>query len=477
MKRITLLIASLIFIVSACDFDKFQEDANRTTEAPPGLILTNLIVNSFNNLDNGAQEASRMMTWVDGQSQSQYYNWQRSGFGGYANIRQAVKMMEEAERLSLPNYTALAKFFKAYHFYQLTMTFGDIPFSEALGGFEENYLPQYDDQESVFAEILNLLMEANMELSNSEPELLGDVLYAGDIGSWKKAINSFRLRVLMTLSNQEGNSTIDIRGQFSAIVGDPSTYPIMESNSDNLALQHYDIAGSRYPFFNNQNFKVAFPLEQTFVELMKERSDPRLFQIATMNSGGTDPTDFNSYGGLDGSAAFEDFQAGFLSGVASFPATRYSDDPTAEPSVTMGFAEVQFILAEAVELGWIGGDAQVFYDAGITANMDFYGIDAGSIATYLGGPNVTYNSSSGIEMINTQKYFTYFLSSGWEPFYNQRRTGFPVFSTTDFNSGQIPVRWMYPQNELILNTVNVEAAIQNQFGGNDNINGQMWLVK
>jgi hypothetical protein len=464
-------------VLSACDFDKFQDDPNRTTEAPPGLILTNLIVNTFNNLDNGAQEAARMMTWVDGQSSSQYYNWQRAGFGGYGNIRQTVKMVEEAERLALPNYIALAKFFQAYHYYQLTMSFGDIPLSDALGGFEANYQPEYDSQEAVFASILLLLEQANEGLSSAEPELIGDVMFAGSVIQWKKAINSFRLRVLMTLSNQAGSSSIDIRGQFGNIVGDPSTYPIMESNEDNLALQHYDIAGSRYPYFDNQNMKVAFPLERTFVELLKERNDPRLFQIAGMNAAGTDPNDFNSYGGIDGSAAFEDFQAEFLSGVGSFPALRYSEDPTTESSVTMGYAEVQFILAEAVALNWMAGDAQFFYNAGITANMEFYGIDAGANAAYLLEPNVVYNAGSGIEMINTQKYFTYFLSSGWEPFYNQRRTGFPEFSTTDFNGGQIPVRWMYPQSELNLNTNNVDAAIQSQFAGDDNINGQMWLVK
>ncbi|WP_462248475.1 SusD/RagB family nutrient-binding outer membrane lipoprotein [Ekhidna sp.] len=477
MKKIISSIALSLILLTACDFNEFQDDPNRTIEAPPGLILTNLIVNTFNNLDNSAQEASRMMTWVDGQSSSQYYNWQRSGFGAYGNIRQTAKMIEEAERLSLPNYIALAKFFQAFHYYQLTMAFGDIPFSDALGGFDDEYQPTYDDQESVFSGILALLDEANDELSNGEPDLIGDVMFNGNITMWKKAINTFRLRVLMTLSNQDGSSSIDISGQFNDIVGDPATYPIMESNDDNLALQHFDIAGSRYPFFDNQNFKVAFPLEITLVNLLKDRNDPRLFQIATMNSNGTDPMDFDSYGGIDGSAPFEEFQAQFLSGEASFPALRYSDDPTAEASVTMGYSELQFILAEAVVLGWIAGDAQVFYNNGITASMQFYGIDDADITTYLGGSNVIYSGANAIEMINTQKYLTYFLSSGWEPFYNQRRTGFPTFSTTDFNDGQVPVRWMYPQSELNLNTTNVESAIQSQFGGEDTINGQMWLLQ
>lgn len=477
MKKITIAIFIITLLFSACDFEKYQIDPNRTSEAPPGLFLTNLIVSSFNNLDESAAQASRMMTWVDGQSSSQYYTWQRAGFGGYANILQAHQMIVEAERLALPNYIALAKFFQAYHYYQLTMAFGDVPFSDALKGSEENYVPAYDEQEDIFNGILTLLEEANEELSSSEPELVGDVLFAGDISKWQKAINSFRLRVLLTLSEQDGTSSIDISGQFASMIADPATYPIIQSNEDNLALQHYDVAGNRYPFFDNQNMKVAYPLETTFVELMKDRNDPRLFHIAEMNDLGTDPSDFASYGGLDGSASFEDFQAEFLSGVGSFPNLRYSEDPTTEPTVIMSFSEVQFILAEAVELGWITGSAETFYNAGISANMEFYGVSSSDISTYLTGGNVAYNTANGIEMINTQKYLTYFLSSGWEAFYNQRRTGFPVFSATDFNDGLIPTRWMYPQAELNLNTSNVNAAIERQFSEGDNINAKMWLLK
>ncbi|NQZ78708.1 MAG: SusD/RagB family nutrient-binding outer membrane lipoprotein, partial [Ekhidna sp.] len=297
MKKI--IIALLFAGLVSCDFDQFQDDPNRTTEANPSLLLTNLIVTSFNNLDISAQLASRMMVWVDGQDLNQYYNWNRSGFGAYNQLRQTVKMIEEADRTSLPNYTSLAKFFQAFHYYQLTMTFGDVPFSDALGGFDEQYFPTYSGQEDVFIGILALLDEANEELriNADQPDILGDVLYNGDIMLWRKAINSFRLRVLMTLSGKDGNSRINVSESFRGIVEDPVTYPIMSSNDDNLALAHFDVAGSRYPYFNNQNFKVAYPLERTLVDLMRDREDPRLFSIADPNSVSVDPSSFDSYGG------------------------------------------------------------------------------------------------------------------------------------------------------------------------------------
>ena len=71
------------------------------------------------------------------------------------------------------------------------------------------------------------------------------------------------------------------------------------------------------------------------------------------------------------------------------------------------------------------------------------------------------------------------MQGGWEPFYNQRRTGIPAFSADGgtLNEGSVPVRWMYPESEADLNQSNLENALQRQFGGQDEINGVMWLLQ
>jgi len=42
------------------------------------------------------------------------------------------------------------------------------------------------------------LTEANEMLDESKGEIEGDIIYNGDILKWKKLINSFKLRVLLT---------------------------------------------------------------------------------------------------------------------------------------------------------------------------------------------------------------------------------------------------------------------------------------
>ena len=210
MKTIKYLLFIFLGLIAlqACDFEEFQDDPNRTVEATPGLVLTNLIAGSFNIVDVSPMLASRMLVYTDGLDLNQYYGWTRSGFGPYNQLRQVVKLIEEAERVEQPNYIAIGKFFRAYHYYNLTMTFGDVPYTQALRGFDESFQPAYDAQEDIFIGILDDLEAANQELSNTQPPLLGDVLFNGDVTKWKRAINSFRLRVLMTLSNKDGNSNM-----------------------------------------------------------------------------------------------------------------------------------------------------------------------------------------------------------------------------------------------------------------------------
>jgi hypothetical protein len=72
------------------------------------------------------------------------------------------------------------------------------------------------------------------------------------------------------------------------------------------------------------------------------------------------------------------------------------------------------------------------------------------------------------------------MNNGWQTFYEQRRTGIPVFDVSGdgvVNNKMVPKRWMYPETELQLNTQNVSDAIARQFPGGDDVNAIMWLLK
>ena len=190
---------------------------------------------------------------------------------------------------------------------------------------------------------------------------------------------------------------------------------------------------------------------------------------------------------------------------------RYYQTYTGEPSIQIGYAEQLFNIAEAINRGWISsgplGNAEAYYKAGIRVSMAFYGIpDAGSFQVYFlqsGSPGTTavYNTYSvdadfnayynqpvvkyaadaatALTQILKQKYIALFRHSGLESYYTYRRTGVPAFTTGPGtgNSSRIAMRFKYPGSEVTANSSNYSAALSSQFGGNDDINGLMWILK
>lgn len=481
LKNILSLLLAFSMLISCQSFEDLQLDPNRPVQAEPSLILTAIEANAFSNVSAGAALASRQLIYTNSATDNQYYGWQRSGFGDYDQLRQVLKLREEADRTQNDSYRALALFFQSYYIIKLSNTFGDIPFTEAIKGQEGNFLPIYDTQESIFLQVLEDLKTANSLLNPESGEILGDIIYNGSQDKWKRLINSFTLRVLISMSIKEGNSSLNLGGRFAEIINAPTIYPIMRDNQDNGALRFLDLEGNRYPFFNSNELRTAYYMEKTFVDRLKSKNDPRLFTYADQTANGRDleESDFNAYEGMGGAEPLAENTNQILSGEGSPIDRRYHSDPINQPSLLMGYSELAFTIAEAAHRGWVDLNTSQYYEAAIRASMEFNKISEAAIENYLSQEAVQYSSSDGLRKILEEKHTSFFMNSGWEAFYNQRRTGIPTFSLSDqiVNPGGIPKRWMYPQNEIQLNLQNMNAALQRQFGGQDDINSLMWLLK
>ena len=139
----------------------------------------------------------------------------------------------------------------------------------------------------------------------------------------------------------------------------------------------------------------------------------------------------------------------------------------------MSYAELLFVKAEAALEGDIGGDAQAYYEAGIEAAFDQYGLSVPD------GYIVTAGAANK-ENIMTQKWIALF-GQGIEAWTEYRRTGFPVMPAADSraqfeNDGVLPTRLEYPGTEYSLNGANVEAA-QSLLGGTDDMKTPLWWVE
>lgn len=478
---LTTVLLAMIVLPSCRKHDYYQNNPNQPSSATASLLLTNIAISVFNYDPTGPAYASRQLTYYERGNSAVDYSWTSSSFSNFDILRQVTKMDELAQQSGEENYRGLAKFFRAVLFTQLTETFGDIPYSDALGALSGNTKPKYDTQEDVYVGILKELDEANSMLDDTKGSIGGDIIYKGKASQWKKLVNAFHLRVLMHLSKKEANAKLNIKTQFQNIVSNPATYPLMTGSADNGQIVFNSSATSNYyPTSGSLSVGTAVSIEAGMADILKARNDPRLFSFADPISG-LPANVYANYAGVNAGLTVAEQQT--ASANASRINRRYPDlnNPVNEPLILVGYPEQEFLIAEAISRGWVtgAGTAADHYNNGITASMKFYGISDAAIATYLGGANVAFNPANAIPMIITQKYIALFMQSGWEAFFEQRRTGIPTLNVGPgtYNNGKVPKRWLYPQSEFDYNNANVEAAVQSQYGGSDDVNGVMWILQ
>lgn len=482
----------IVLALGSCQkLEDINVNPNNVSETHPQLLLTDIEWNAFQVTGVDPLFASRMVLQTDGEDVYQFYKWDRGSYSDYNQLRNVTKMIEEAKRIESKAYEALGKLFRAYYFYELTLTFGDIPYSEALKGETEAlYSPVYDTQKSVFLGILNELAEANTLLTDDNSVIDGDIIYGGSSYQWRKFINSFRLKVLLTLSKKEADADFNIVSTFANIV---SSQPIMESNADNGQLEFIDELGSRYTEYNNSGYGSARYMDTTFIKKLQDRNDPRLFifsgQTRVAKEGGLPLNDFTAYEGGDPIAPYNEVNLKAIDGNVSKVNLRYTDEPTTEPHMILGYSELQLILAEASVRGWISSSAATHYANAVKASFGFYNtyatdyaqyVDEAAATAYLLEPLVDFTQASTteerIERIIMQKYLPSFLQGGWRLYFDHLRTGYPAFR--QLTGVTPPTRWLYPNSEYQQNAENVSAAITRQFGaGNDNIRQIPWWLK
>ncbi|MCQ9642077.1 SusD/RagB family nutrient-binding outer membrane lipoprotein [Chryseobacterium sp. WG14] len=485
----SLLIAGTLALASCeSSLDKINENPNDKASVDPKVLLTYVSKDAFQiNGDN--MYASRMMIGTDGENTYQYMKWNDTSFEVYTKgLLNTAKMMQEAEKINNKNYVAIGKFYRAYYFFTLSLKVGSIPYSEAVKGESGITQPKYDSQEAVMAGILSELKEAS-SLINSNDKIEGDIIYNGDAAKWKKLINSFRLKILITMSKKSTVGNYNIATEFASIAG---SQPLMTSIADNGELRFADAADSRYTMFNNSGYGSSLYMADYFINMFKARQDPRLFTFAAQTTGAKEAgkaiTDFTGYNGGNPTSPYSDNATLITAKNISKVNDRFYKDPTNEPSSVLSYSEQELILAEATARGWISGSAKTHYDNAIKASFSFYQTYvknpnqyfAGfNVNQYLATPLVVYDDAAPLqnqlEKIITQKYMTMFHQAQWTSYYDYLRTGYPDYPLKAGVSA--PFRFRYPQSEYNYNSSNLKAALTVQYGGNDNINSKPWWLQ
>ena len=158
--------------------------------------------------------------------------------------------------------------------------------TEAGNGLE-NLTPKFDTQLEVYMQCLQLLDEANADLAaiiptvTSATNIDGDIFYGNDLKKWQKAVNTYKLRVLISLSKRaEDTPELNIKQRFQAVIDNPNQYPIFTSNLDNLQFK-FNSSYNQYPTFYITLYADQLNISKTFLDITTALKDPRTFIAAT----------------------------------------------------------------------------------------------------------------------------------------------------------------------------------------------------
>jgi hypothetical protein len=517
IKYIYPIILALLVVFSSCDknFEEINTNPIAATSLDPAYLFANAqrnsavstyhyqgeIVQQIVTPYGGVLEGGNRNTVNDGNSASIYNTM-------FTDVNQLLvdvteKLKDNPDKSNLYN---MARIWKAYCFQVLVDTYGDVPYTEAGKGYLNSlYLPKYDDQETIYADILKEYEEATDALDASKATFTSDLFYRGDIAKWKKLGNSLLLRAGMRYTKYNANTA---KAAVQKAI-DPARGGVMASNADNAFIQFNATftygTGSMLNGGEKHNYYVGAP----FVAYLKLTNDPRMLYmmgkydnpvnpVATAGNFNTNPADQLGmpYGYDENSVQYAPNFPGKVG--AAFKYTQYNRLTVGKIDGRENFvtyALTQLLLAEATFRGYIstGTTAQTYYETGIKAHMtqtdNLYGanynISVAQQNAFLAGPDVAYTDARALELINTQYWVA--SSFNWaECWANFRRSGFPVLSPIHYQgedpsvetaaAGGFIHRLPYPLREKSVNPANWEEA-STRIGGDNLGTRTFWDVQ
>ncbi|NOQ72410.1 MAG: SusD/RagB family nutrient-binding outer membrane lipoprotein [Crocinitomix sp.] len=470
MNKIIITFIGLGLILTGCQkFDEFNNNPNSPEDADPQFLLSNVLAEASDNQAYWGWHAGNFLAQYS--SNLEFLPIDRydlsNNEGLWNDTYRLLNDMQDITNSPDGNeaYSAVCKILTAHQVALLTDLWTDVPFFEALQGKTQgNFTPVFDNQEAIYTSengILDLLKQAVATLETTSESIQGDLMYGGDLNKWVKFANSLRIRYLLRISDK-----MDVSDEMEAALLGANVFT---SNADNAVVPYLASSPNQWTIYNEREGRyVDVRMSKTAEDILTPLNDPRMefYYKRTVNSDGG----IAVYSGIPNGLSRENQLAYDLSDI-SLMGSFLRDQPDGVKGAFMTHAEFQFCLAEAANKGLIPGADILYYQAGIEASFDFYGLEIP--AEYLSNPLIFLDGTADLERIMTQKWIASFMN-GYEGWLDVRRTGFPTLTIPldNLNGDVYPVRYRYPSTEQAVNATNYNAAVSHI--GGDNYNSKGW---
>ncbi len=438
---------------------------------------------------------------------------------------------------------------KALYYQMFTDVFGEVPYSEA--GKEGVSLPKFDTQQTIYKGIIENLNEAidiigDATKSGIAVHDLGtnDLFCGGDMQKWKKLANSLKLRIALRAYGAPGD---DFAAQ--TIQEALTLNQFLDTEADDVVLQKdaeiNQWASASYGdiWHNFGGLGSKWHVGEVLIDYLRDYNDPRLPKYAKPIEGcdtikftqpkatdeDSEPHDFfferiefirdkmarvigntDFYKELnDTVVAFVNIPSGkyyigqpsrlsgsmydytkweFFSQPADLVIQRKNEGKKVFGELIMTSAEAYFLRAEAAVKGLSSENAQELFSNGISQAMKLWGVDDGSIDTYLASSDLAKLNGSmeeNMKKINIQRWIALY-TDGFEGWAVIRKSGYPEELAQDVSNDKIffiggdigskyPQRMRYGSGAYSTNGKNVQAAIGRQ--GADFQTTKLWWAK
>jgi hypothetical protein len=461
MKKYLLLLC--IALIQSCDkgFEELNQNPNQSPNINPEYLFSQSLLKGAGQFSTGVHtEIWTLMEWTqmladlsEPTSNNNFYTysedwnnelWKEWYVDALMPVQDVLYQTENSSKDV--NLYQMARIWKCFLYHRITDLWGNIPYSEALSGYNNSILtPNYDSQESIYLHLLEELEDASNALdANLNSPSQSDLIFQGDVVKWEQFANALICRLALRISDIKPIKASEI---FSSL--DESK--LMKNNDDKAEFPFY--GEYLHPFYEldytGQGMRKP---SQFLIEVLE--NDPRLSIYCA-------PTEFGLSFGIEEYVGVPN-----LSSMNEH--SHLNDNTTSEvgsyflqsslSGELLSYSEQCFILAEASLKGLYPGDASNFMRLGIEAHMNDLQVEPDLITDYLNNlPTVSLGE------IQKQKWVTFLYLNAFESFAEKRRTGFPTFAIEN-SEHPLPKRLVYPISEYDLNGVNVSAqgAINSQ---------------
>jgi len=458
MKRIILTISVLAFVFTACTdkFEGYNTDKKNPANVPGEALFSNAQKELSDYVNNTNVNINIFLLMAQYWTETTYVEecnydlvnrnipaniYSRIYLRILTDLKEAKSIIENTDVLPAleaekTNKLQIIELLNVYAWAHLVDIFGAVPYTEALD--PNNVYPVYDSGVSIYNDLFTRLDNALAKLDvNAGSFGSADLYYGGDVAAWKKFGNSLKIKMAITIADYDNAKA---KTAVEAAVANAFT-----SNSDNCLMAYMTTSPNYNQLYADlvASGRHDFVPANTIVDVMNTLADPRRAAYFTLY--GTDYV-----GG----------QYGYLN---SYSQASHIADAIQAPDfsgIMMTYHEICFYLAEAAERGYaVGGTAEAWYNAGVTASFDFWGVSGA--AAYLATPAVAYTTAAGTwrQKIGIQSWIANYVS-GIVAYNNWRRLDYPILNLPELvtSYSDIPRRFTFPVNEQTLNAVNYAAA-------------------